>query len=628
MKLTAPLSVLLLALCAWTGLATAGETQAPLPYEGAADLQVTQASSGTGVSTAGRSVRAAEGTGRSRAARVVFLLGEVVAVDRDGNRRTLGRGSEVSEGETLVTGEKSQAQLRFTDGALLSLRAESRFRIDEYRYERGPEGVQRAFFSLLQGGLRTITGVIGKRSRHDYRVDTPVATIGKRGTHYALYLCQAGGCVSPERLEDGLYGGVVEGAVAATTKKGVKVFATDQYFHVASLDAVPESLFRPPAILFQADAPAIQAKGRRRLPSDGLVAFEGGGSANRELSGTGPGEQQYATDPPVFQAGEVKQAEAAMEGADILGGPSGDAPTVGGPGTGGGTTTTVGAVGGGTPQGPVAMVSFIHERGAGASQQVLPAGGAVSGGANLTVAPVTGLGANGSTVSVDPGVTGFTLADNFTDDPKACDQCDFDWQPAPPSPGATLWDAGASGTAGTDQVNWGRWNDDGYEVVESGAVLTVPGVYFLYSPDIISPPTTGSATFTYAQGGGPSPMDHLGNLGTLDRAEVEVRFGSQQITRFDLDVTTPNRVWNASLDQGAPVGLGTAATGGVVFEGTCTGAGCSTGDITGNASLRFVGNAASPAGDLKAISAFGLYTTDKKDAVSGVMVLGTSNFTN
>lgn len=119
------------------------------------------------------------------AARVEFAVGEVVAVQADGGRRPLARGVEVNSGETIDTGG-GRTQLRFTDGAMVSLHPQTRFRIDDYRFAGQADGSEKGFFSLLRGAMRTITGVIGKSNQRNYRLGTTVATIGIRGTEYSV----------------------------------------------------------------------------------------------------------------------------------------------------------------------------------------------------------------------------------------------------------------------------------------------------------------------------------------------------------------------------------------------------------------------------------------------------------
>jgi hypothetical protein len=138
------------------------------------------------------------------AGQVIVARGVVHALPPEGEPRALQRRSSFFSGETIRTSAASEVQLRFTDGALLSLRAESEFRIDEYRFQgQGGEG-DRSVSTLIKGGLRTITGVIGKQDPQAYQVNTSVATIGVRGTHYEAVL------ESPERLVLAAWQGTIQ----------------------------------------------------------------------------------------------------------------------------------------------------------------------------------------------------------------------------------------------------------------------------------------------------------------------------------------------------------------------------------------------------------------------------------
>ena len=92
-------------------------------------------------------------------------------------------GSLVTAGDTIVTGAGGRAQIRFSDGSLISLQPRSEFRIDDYQFDMAQ---QRGFFSLVRGALRTISGAVGKRDPADYRMTTPTATIGIRGTEFLV----------------------------------------------------------------------------------------------------------------------------------------------------------------------------------------------------------------------------------------------------------------------------------------------------------------------------------------------------------------------------------------------------------------------------------------------------------
>ncbi|MDP1525644.1 MAG: FecR domain-containing protein [Rhodocyclaceae bacterium] len=143
------------------------------------------------------------------AGRIDFVVGDVKALAADGRSRPLTKGASFEIGETIETGT-GRAQLRFTDGAQVSLQPGSRFRIDDYNFSGKVDGSEKGLFSLLKGGLRTITGLVGRTNRENYKVTTAVATIGIRGTEYSVQygnsitvttgegvieICNAAGCL-------------------------------------------------------------------------------------------------------------------------------------------------------------------------------------------------------------------------------------------------------------------------------------------------------------------------------------------------------------------------------------------------------------------------------------------------
>ena len=151
-------------------------------------------------------------------ARAVFIRGGLNAKAYAGGTRELRSGDAIYEGDTLVTAERGYAILVFRDRSRVSLQANTEFRVDELKYDEQKKEQHSALFSLLKGGLRTVTGLIGKFSPQKYRMRTAVATIGIRGTGYDL-LC-TGPCVSggsnPSATEEGegLWANVWEGKIA------------------------------------------------------------------------------------------------------------------------------------------------------------------------------------------------------------------------------------------------------------------------------------------------------------------------------------------------------------------------------------------------------------------------------
>jgi hypothetical protein len=120
------------------------------------------------------------------AAKVDFAVGAVNAVSAAGAQRTINKGAELGSGESIVTGDGGRAQLRFTDGGMVSLQPGSEFKVDNYQFSGKENGEDKGFFSLLKGGLRTITGLVGRTNKSAYKVTTSVATIGIRGTEFTI----------------------------------------------------------------------------------------------------------------------------------------------------------------------------------------------------------------------------------------------------------------------------------------------------------------------------------------------------------------------------------------------------------------------------------------------------------
>ena len=199
------------------------------------------------------------------AGQVMFAYGETHAL-RQGRILVLHAGSPVESGDQLHTGVDSYLQVRFTDWGVMSLRPRTDFVIDEYEYEQREGGLQRAFFSLLGGGVRSLTGLIGHRDHSHYRLRTMMTSIGIRGTHYSVLICNQDCRLDDGRLgEDGVYGGVLEGRIAVSPYGGPQLereFAAGEYFRLASANSVPEPFFAPPPFFWDKREPQARAAGK------------------------------------------------------------------------------------------------------------------------------------------------------------------------------------------------------------------------------------------------------------------------------------------------------------------------------------------------------------------------------
>jgi hypothetical protein len=124
---------------------------------------------------------------------VIWIQGKVEAV-QGANTRPLTRRAPLYLHDTIVTEKDGSGEVSFTDSSVVTLRSETQIKIDEYNHEKGgPPGNEKSVMSLIKGGFRTITGAIPKANPEGYQVNTPVATIGVRGTDYtAFYSAQHG----------------------------------------------------------------------------------------------------------------------------------------------------------------------------------------------------------------------------------------------------------------------------------------------------------------------------------------------------------------------------------------------------------------------------------------------------
>ena len=98
-------------------------------------------------------------------------------------------------------------------------------------------------FNLVQKKPVRSTGLLGKRSPNGFRVSTPNATIGIRGTHFGLLSCSndCGSVVGPGGgpPPNGLHVDVADGTIVVTTKVGSVQFGIGQYGYVQSANSLP-----------------------------------------------------------------------------------------------------------------------------------------------------------------------------------------------------------------------------------------------------------------------------------------------------------------------------------------------------------------------------------------------------
>lgn len=195
------------------------------------------------------------------AARVVQIAGTVAVKTAEGGVKLLAMNSELNAGDLVNTQKGSSVRLRFSDGSELALRENTQLRVESYQFEEGKPAEDGFVYNVLKGGLRAISGAIGKRGNQDaYKAKVNSATIGIRGTRFGLFLCRS----EPENPEqdcknllkrpgkepypEGLYFEVTEGKILVTTPAGSREYSAVQFGFAEGGDGAPSLLDESPGL--------------------------------------------------------------------------------------------------------------------------------------------------------------------------------------------------------------------------------------------------------------------------------------------------------------------------------------------------------------------------------------------
>ena len=202
------------------------------------------------------------------AGNAAVAAGTVTDTGADGSQRTLADGDALYSGDTLTTAADSYADLDLLDGTRIVLHPGTTFQIQSYHFDAAqhdgsvpspatagkpaPAQAESALFKLVKGGLRILDGLIGE-TRHDATaLETPVATIGVRGTEYDARYC-ADDCGDEADAkgapENGLYTGVRNGSIGVRNDSGEAVMQKGEYGQVSGRSTPFRHLAQPPRAL-------------------------------------------------------------------------------------------------------------------------------------------------------------------------------------------------------------------------------------------------------------------------------------------------------------------------------------------------------------------------------------------
>jgi hypothetical protein len=181
------------------------------------------------------------------AARVMVVNGSAKAVSAQGQERNLEKGGEVFAGDKIVTGEGGLVQMRLNDGGYMSVRPSTEMVLDRFVYDDKNPANSNFLVSLVRGGFRSITGLIGRTNPAAYQIRTTTATLGIRGTDHEPMVVPEGLAGPSGLTPPGIYDKVNEGETFIQNKFGVlSLKRGDIGFAPAKPEIAPQVLQKVP----------------------------------------------------------------------------------------------------------------------------------------------------------------------------------------------------------------------------------------------------------------------------------------------------------------------------------------------------------------------------------------------
>jgi hypothetical protein len=108
-----------------------------------------------------------------------------VSIHRSGNLITPTPGMKVFSGDSIRTGRDGILGIIFRDDSILSLGHDSAVELDDFAFSPA-DGRLGIVAHIARGTIAYLSGLIGKLSPESVHFETPEASIGIRGTHFAV----------------------------------------------------------------------------------------------------------------------------------------------------------------------------------------------------------------------------------------------------------------------------------------------------------------------------------------------------------------------------------------------------------------------------------------------------------
>ncbi len=123
---------------------------------------------------------------------VSLLIGDAWVVRADGLRQALKRGAAILVGDRVETSANGHVHVRFIDKAAVSVRPESILEVQSYHFDAQRPHLNEVRLRVEQGTSRSISGQATEADKTRFRLNTPIAAIGVRGTDFIVQTDSSG----------------------------------------------------------------------------------------------------------------------------------------------------------------------------------------------------------------------------------------------------------------------------------------------------------------------------------------------------------------------------------------------------------------------------------------------------
>ncbi len=145
------------------------------------------------------------------------VTGEATVTRANGQSEALTQGAPIYQGDVIETKAGGAVNIEFVDESTFAVSANAKLAIDEFVFDPATQGGE-TNFSLLRGIFVFTSGLIGREDPDDVKIETPVGSIGIRGTTIAGNIVPGGASQIT----------VVEGAIVIRNETG-EVTLADQF---------------------------------------------------------------------------------------------------------------------------------------------------------------------------------------------------------------------------------------------------------------------------------------------------------------------------------------------------------------------------------------------------------------